>query len=323
MSQDQLLLFLAAVYLFAGMMYLHFHNGFTFLTAVYALVEIVTTIGYGDVNFVAYYDEENGVEVDTDIGKLFMSFYVIVGLSVIAGVVMKVAEKATDSAENAFRGKMRKAQMKASGMSEEQVKAQYGDKNKLSAAAVVFLVMIVFGTLFYGSVESCTCSYGRTFIPPPVTPGGPGCDPLNCAASTKAYRKTYIDAFYMSCISLTTVGFGDYAPKSEVGRVVGIFWMFIGVAVTGNFISEITSTFLEVKKERKNYDRISYDTFAEIDVDGNGTLSKYEFVSFVLLQYGLVKKEDLDEIIAMYDKLDASGDGVVTYEDIETFQENM
>jgi hypothetical protein len=43
----------------------------------------------------------------------------------------------------------------------------------------------------------------------------------------------------------------------------------------------------------------------------------------VLLQYGLVKKEDLDEIIAMYDKLDTSGDGVVDYEDIAAFAETM
>ena len=68
---------------------------------------------------------------------------------------------------------------------------------------------------------------------------------------------------------------------------------------------------------------ITEDAFHEIDKDGNGVLSQYEFVSFVLLQYGLVKKEDLDAIIRMYEKLDTSGDGVVKYEDIEAFQEHM
>jgi hypothetical protein len=224
--------------------------------------------------------------------------------------------------------------MKASGMTEDQVKNTYGEKNQLIAATAVFVAFIAFGTIFYGTYEACTCSYGRSAML--------GCDPNNCMATNvvqcteitessripegclvPGYQKSYIDAFYMSCISLTTVGFGDYAPKSYVGRAVAVIWMLLGIVVTSNFIGEITSTFIEAKKERKNYERISTETFSEIDKDGNGTLSKYEFVSFVLLQYGLVKKEDLDEIIIMYEKLDTSGDGVVTLEDIEHFQDNM
>jgi potassium channel subfamily K len=311
LTHDQWLSFFAVVYLAAGMFYLHFHNGFNYVTAVYALVEIVTTIGYGDVDFVGYYDKATDSTHASDFGKLFMAFYVIVSLTLIAGVVMKLAERATDAAEDAFRSKMRSAQMKASGLEEEDAKNKFGIKNELIAATVIFAAMVGFGTLFYGTVEACTCSFGRSAVP-------------NCKETTyeecvdgNGYVKSYVDAFYMSCISLTTVGFGDFAPKSEVGRGVGIFWLFIGVAVTGNFISEITASLLTAKQERKNYSRISHETFSEIDVDGNGTLSKYEFVSFVLLQYGLVKKEDLDEIIAMYDALDTSGDGVVTFEDIE------
>jgi potassium channel subfamily K len=312
LSHDQWLMLFAFVYLFTGTLYLHFHNGMQYTTAVYALIEIVTTVGYGDLNFTGYYVEGKG-DVATDNGKIFMALYVMVGLTVIAGVVMKVAEKAADGAEKAFRAKMRKAQMKASGLSEDQVKGKFGDRNKLVAAIVAFAAMVLFGTVFYGTYESCTCSYGRTEVP--------GCDPLNCEAN--GYKKSYVDAFYMSCITLTTVGFGDFAPKTELGRAVACVWMLVGVVVTTNLIGEITSTFLEAAKERKNYARISYDTFGEIDVDGNGTLSKYEFVSFVILQYGLVKKEDLDEIIKMYEQLDTSGDGVVTYEDIEAFQEHL
>jgi hypothetical protein len=233
LSHDTWLLLFTAVYLISGMVYLHYHNGFTYMTAVYALVEIVTTIGYGDVNFAGYW---NGTEEeDSDIGKIFMSFYVMVGLTVIAGVVMKVAEKATAGAEQAFRAKMRKAQMKASGLTEDQVKNKFGEKNKLLAAGMAFAAMILFGTVFYGTYESCTCSYGRTLAT--------GCNPLNC--ETSGYKKTYIDAFYMSCITLTTVGFGDFAPKSYLGRGVGIVWMLLGVVVTGNFISEMTGYFIE------------------------------------------------------------------------------
>lgn len=317
LSHDAWLMLFAATYLLVGMFYLHFYNGFQYMTSLYALIEIVTTVGYGDVNFVGFVDEDTGEEHSTAFAKIFMALYVVVGLTVIAGVVMKVAEKAALGAEDAFRLKMRRAQMKASGLSEREVKAQYGEKNKLITAMLAFSVMVAFGTLFYGTYESCTCSFGRTAVS--------GCDEseYTTCVRTGGYTKSYVDAFYMACITLTTVGFGDFAPKTYLGRGVGVLWMLTGVVVTGNFIGEITSKFIEQAKERKNYERISYDTFAAIDVDKNGTLSKYEFVSYVLLQYGLVKKEDLDEIIGMYGKLDTSGDGVVKYEDIEAFQEHM
>jgi len=197
------------------------------------------------------------------------------------------------------------------------VKAKYGERNKLTFAMLAFSVMVVFGTLFYGTYESCTCSFGQTAVS--------GCDEseYTTCVGTGGHTKSYVDAFYMACITLTTVGFGDFAPKTYLGRGVGVFWMLIGVVVTGNFIGEITSTFIEQAKKRKNYDRISYDTFNAIDVDRNGTLSKYEFVSYVLVQYGLVEKANLDEIMDMYMKLDKNGDGRVTYEDIELFQEKM
>merc|ERR1719465_367849 len=91
-----------------------------------------------------------------------MAFYVMVGLTVIAGVVMKLAERATAKAEAAFRAKMRAVQMKSSGLSEDQVKSKYGESNKLKAACAAFIFMILFGTVFYGTYEACTCSHGRS-----------------------------------------------------------------------------------------------------------------------------------------------------------------
>ena len=63
----------------------------------------------------------------------------------------------------------------------------------------------------------------------------------------------------------------------------------------------------EVKKKRKHYSRISREQFDAIDTDCDGHLSRFEFVSFVLVQYGIAKPEDLTEISAQFDHLDAYG----------------
>ena len=41
MSRDTMLLIFSAVYVFAGLLYLHYHNGFEYITAAYVLMEIV------------------------------------------------------------------------------------------------------------------------------------------------------------------------------------------------------------------------------------------------------------------------------------------
>jgi len=40
---------------------------------------------------------------------------------------------------------------------------------------------------------------------------------------------TFLDAFYLTIMSVTTVGFGDYSPKSEEGRIVCVFWILFSV----------------------------------------------------------------------------------------------
>jgi hypothetical protein len=119
------------------------------------------------------------------------------------------------------------------------------------------------------------------------------------------------------------VGFGDVAPVSLLGRAVGVVWMLLGTMITVNFIGAFSEYFIAVEKERLSFSKMTDDVFSEIDVDGNGNLTKFEFVSFVLLHNGILEKQDLDLILAQYDKLDVTGDGVVTYYDIHVFAEHM
>lgn len=46
---------------------------------------------------------------------------------------------------------------------------------------------------------------------------------------------------WWSIVTLTTVGYGDKAPKTGVGRIVAVFWMFSGILVISSFTAAITS----------------------------------------------------------------------------------
>ena len=46
-----------------------------------------------------------------------------------------------------------------------------------------------------------------------------------------------LDAFYFSVTTLTTVGFGDPAPTTTLGKLFTVVYIFVGLGVIGGFIN--------------------------------------------------------------------------------------
>lgn len=49
----------------------------------------------------------------------------------------------------------------------------------------------------------------------------------------------WLDAFYFSVITLTTIGYGDFAPETDIGKVFTIFYVITGVGIMVGFVTTI------------------------------------------------------------------------------------
>ena len=64
--------------------------------------------------------------------------------------------------------------------------------------------------------------------------------------------QNYFDALYWATTTLTTVGYGDICPSTDLGRVISMFSAVFGVAVIALPSGVITASYLEELREAKN-----------------------------------------------------------------------
>jgi len=278
----------------------HFIEGWDMLTAGYVIVQIVTTVGFGDVTVTSQYM------------RFFCTIYVLVTLCFVAALMMDLMDQYMQSNAEMVRASLRSAE--AAHMSSvhdaEEAKKAFGKYNAALASAVPFLIFVAGGTFFFRLFEPCVCSYGSRRIEGCVD--GPEC------STTGGDVKTWIDAFYMSVITLTTVGFGDETPKSFIGTMGSCVWMIVGVAATAAFLGNVGQLVMDYKHESLKMDRVSEDIFRKIDKDNSGTLDRLEFQIYALLKYGLVDEGDLEDVNKLFDHIDKDKDGSLTYAEIQT-----
>lgn len=276
------------------------HVGFVALegvapvTCLYVVTQIVTTVGYGDIT------------PQSHVMMVFVALFTIMTFVCFAYVANLLVQMATSR-----QGTVMKEVLNTAGrlcdvhntLRQDRLSAEY---RKLGKSTLVFLSFVLFGTLFYSTLEDCSCSYGVTAIE-----GCDGTDYSTCV-QTKGATKSLSEAFYFSVITLTTVGFGDFTPESRVGRWVSIVWMIFGVCATATWVASMSSFLFEHETAKKQADAPSAeDLFGALDADHDGYLSRAEHHVYLLRQQGVLSDSMLKSLDEHFDTLDLSARGVV------------
>jgi len=69
---------------------------------------------------------------------------------------------------------------------------------------------------------------------------------------------SYLDAIYWALVTISTVGYGDISPVTEVGKIISMFGIVFGIAMISFVTSVMVSAFSERFDELRNQDNIKH-----------------------------------------------------------------
>ena len=62
---------------------------------------------------------------------------------------------------------------------------------------------------------------------------------------------TLLDALWWCVETVTTVGYGDIAPVTSLGRIVALVYMFFGISLVATLLAVISNTFYKKRFEKE------------------------------------------------------------------------
>ena len=129
----------------------------------------------------------------------------------------------------------------------------------------------------------------------------------------------WLDAFYWSFITSTSVGFGDL-ETNDATRTFNIVYMIIGVGVVANGFGTLVEVIGIVGKIQRieNFCKagVSNDMIDKMDEDGDSKVDRYEFCSYMLVNLGKIDQDDVDQVMSLFKHYDLDGSGTITIDDV-------
>eukprot|EP00603_Paraphysomonas_imperforata_P015728 CAMPEP_0114452664 /NCGR_PEP_ID=MMETSP0104-20121206/1636_1 /TAXON_ID=37642 ORGANISM="Paraphysomonas imperforata, Strain PA2" /NCGR_SAMPLE_ID=MMETSP0104 /ASSEMBLY_ACC=CAM_ASM_000202 /LENGTH=323 /DNA_ID=CAMNT_0001624931 /DNA_START=171 /DNA_END=1141 /DNA_ORIENTATION=+ len=280
-------------YFAAGVSFYSSEEGMSFILSLYFCMITFTTVGFGDYT------------PSTVICKLFTCLFVFVGLAIIATLVSNLLDYIIEEREK------KKAEEKLKNTFDEQESALKETTSTsseclgtviptfalpilrgLQQSIVIISVNLLIGTIFYSHIVD---------------------------------NYSYIDAFYLSTMIITTVGYGDIKPTNDHARAFTVLYSLLGTIVTGNALSKFASALSDYKQAQLEAVVLArpLNVVSLLEMDSDKTnigVSKEEFVLYKLKAMGALDPDVIHRAEAQFHLLDITKTGYLSVEDIVTFE---
>ncbi|XP_010441591.1 PREDICTED: two-pore potassium channel 2-like [Camelina sativa] len=130
----------------------------------------------------------------------------------------------------------------------------------------------------------------------------------------------WFDSFCFSVMLATTVGYGDRAFSTLLGRFLAGIWLLVSTLAVARAFFYLAEARVE-KRKRERAKKVlgqsmSISDYLAADIDQNGCISKAEYVIYKLKQMEKITQEDMLLICNQFDKFDRTNKGRITLVDL-------
>ncbi len=112
--------------------------------------------------------------------------------------------------------------------------------------------------------------------------------------------------FWWAAVTMTTVGYGDKAPVTLAGRIVGLIWMFAGIIIISSFTAAIASSL--------TVDKLAADIESVDDLYNANVLSIDDTASAVFLNQQKIRYRHVNSLDDGLIQLDRGKANAVVYD---------
>ncbi|KAL8113189.1 hypothetical protein AgCh_020485 [Apium graveolens] len=130
----------------------------------------------------------------------------------------------------------------------------------------------------------------------------------------------WVDSFYLSVMSVTTVGYGDRAFTTMAGRIFASIWLLVSTLAVARAFLYLAEARVDKRHRRMAKWVLGQDLtvsqFLAADIDNNGFVSKSEYVIYKLKELGKVSEKDILQISQTFDRLDSGNCGKISLADL-------
>ncbi|KAL7450746.1 hypothetical protein ACHAWC_002615, partial [Mediolabrus comicus] len=293
----------------------------TFIDALYFSMTTLTTIGYGDLVV-----GSSGIGLRATIAKLFLiSFNIyavcisVSALGIIAKIAMAQEKKILRKARERARDRFVKLWSVDDDDDEEEEEEddediEEEDEGREDCTWVdnIFLDKYdsdkrrtLMGTLWQSINRHSTnfvALVGIAFM------------------MVRVEKWSLIDILYYWNSTATTLGYGDIAPQTQIGRLLAVIFIPLSVISLGEVIAGCVAHLnaRAAAKAEKDFLRreVTFNDLEYLDVNDDGKVCMLDFITFMLLAMQKVDKKTMKDLKSLFNALDTQSSGFIEKEDL-------
>ena len=270
------------IYLVVGIAAMVVLEGWHPRDAAYFCIVTITTVGYGDLS------------PTTEKSKIFVMFYVVVSIGLVASYLSYFVGIVLDEQEHALFQKRVEAR-------HQQIYDRL--RNDLDA-------QILHSTQPYDTSDFYHLVFSFSFLAVIFA--------IGLATFMSIEGLGIIDALYLIVISVSTVGFGDQHPKHPISRYLMMIWLVFGTVSAANVVGEITR--IRLKSVQRSIARqiltvpIDKASLYVFDRNHTGVVSWGDFLEKMSTAAGQMEQHDIEMYRKRFQSLNPDINGLVRIE---------